>query len=299
MLKRVLLLTASALVVGEIGARSVGLGSPPLSVAHPTIEYLFAPNQDVLRFHNRIRINQWGMRSDPVEKKKSNPTETRVLALGDSVLNGGVLTDQSQLATTILSSGGVRILNVSAGSWGPGNMLAYVETFGFFDSDRTVIVLSSHDAYDVPTFAPLDPDSHPTRAPISGLYEGIVRYLPRSLPQLRSGPSAPPPSPSPTTASAIPSLVQLLFLALHRGPVCVILHSTQHELRSGVHDFGYENIERATIAGGADLVEDAHFTDLNRSFRDDIHLSAEGQQDLAEAIKECLKSGAVVEKSKS
>lgn len=63
-------------------------------------------------------------------------------------------------------------------------MLAYVEAFGFFDADMTVVVLSSHDADYVPTCEPLDPSTHPTAPPISALYEAIVHYVvPRYLPQ--------------------------------------------------------------------------------------------------------------------
>ncbi|MCW4153907.1 hypothetical protein OM427_30890 [Halomonas sp. 18H] len=50
-------------VIGELVARyGLGLGTPPLSVSHPKIEYMFAPNQDVSRFHNRQLFNEYGMR---------------------------------------------------------------------------------------------------------------------------------------------------------------------------------------------------------------------------------------------
>ena len=44
---------------GEIFARYyLGLGTPPLSVTHPTIEYMLKPNQDVYRFGNHIIYRQ-------------------------------------------------------------------------------------------------------------------------------------------------------------------------------------------------------------------------------------------------
>lgn len=59
-----------------------------------------------------------------------------VLGLGDSVINGGVLTDQDSLATTRLSEllsklirKKVQVLNVSAGSWGPDNCEAYLNRY--------------------------------------------------------------------------------------------------------------------------------------------------------------------------
>jgi hypothetical protein len=70
---------------GEWFARvQLGLGNPPLSVAHPTIEYLFKPNQDVRRFDNRVRINAYGMRSEDFPASKPQD-EFRVLVFGDSV----------------------------------------------------------------------------------------------------------------------------------------------------------------------------------------------------------------------
>lgn len=60
---------AISLVGGEVVARFVlGLGDPPLSVAHPTIEYLLKPNQVVHRFGNRYLVNQYGMQSEPLPK---------------------------------------------------------------------------------------------------------------------------------------------------------------------------------------------------------------------------------------
>ncbi|WLT39310.1 hypothetical protein NON20_06955 [Synechocystis sp. B12] len=98
----------------------MGLGDPPLSVTHPTIEYMFKPNQDAIRFGNRFRTNSYGMRSEELPKSK-NDSELRVLVFGDSVINGGNLTDQSDLATEIVKSEisqnkELTIANISAGS---------------------------------------------------------------------------------------------------------------------------------------------------------------------------------------
>ena len=65
-------------------------------------------------------------------------------------------------------------------------MLAYAKKFGLFNADRVMVQLSSHDIADVPTFAPLDPNTHPTKNPPCALYEGVVRYLPRYMPWLKT-----------------------------------------------------------------------------------------------------------------
>ncbi len=71
--------------------------------------------------------------------------------------------------------------NISAGSWGPGNWLAYAEEYGFFDADVIVLVISSHDIEDNPTYQKLNQYTHPTRRPIFALWEGLVRS-PRLFP---------------------------------------------------------------------------------------------------------------------
>lgn len=182
-----------SIAIGEIFARYyLGLGTPPLSVLHPKIEYMYKPNQDVYRFKNHFIVNQYGMRSPPFDRKKGSE-ELRILVFGDSVVNGGTLIDQAELATSILQNKLAEIVNknaivgnISAGSWGPGNWLAYAREYGFFDTDIIVLVLSSHDYADNPTFQPLNRNTHPTEKPISALIEGIERYLPRYLPQLSS-----------------------------------------------------------------------------------------------------------------
>ncbi|MBE9175482.1 hypothetical protein IQ225_09545, partial [Synechocystis salina LEGE 06155] len=103
---------------------------------------MFKPNQDVMRFGNSFRTNSYGMRSEELPKQK-NDSELRVLVFGDSVINGGNLTDQSDLATEIVKSKinqskEFSIANISAGSWGPGNWLAYVKEYGFFNANKLI-----------------------------------------------------------------------------------------------------------------------------------------------------------------
>ena len=193
-LLRILIVLALSLVGGELFARFyLGLGDPPLMQADPQIEYLFKPNQECKRFGHRIKYNQYSMRSDDVTPHKSLPSELRVLVVGDSVVNGGVLTDQSEVATSLLQrqlaqdlKRPVFVGNISAGSWGPPNELAYLKHYGLFDADVVVIVLSSHDYVDVPTFEPLVGVNYafPDRKPVSALWEGFERYL---LPRLKGG----------------------------------------------------------------------------------------------------------------
>ena len=196
------------LLAGEAIARwGLGLGDPPLYEAHPQLEYRLKPLQDVRRFHNRVAINAYGMRSAPLTPEPA-PHTRRILLFGDSVLFGGSQLDQPLIASerlpALLASAApagkakprLEIANISAGSWGPGNWLAWARLYGFLGASDVLLLLSNHDARDNPTFAPLDAN-HPERRPASALVELLQRYLwPRAaerLPGLIPAPPAPPP----------------------------------------------------------------------------------------------------------
>ena len=135
---------AAVVLAAEVYARVVlGLGDPPLWRADPEIEYLPVPSRSYRRFGNRVSYNAWSMRSGDFPREKASPDEVRVLVLGDSLVNGGVHVDQDALATSLLEQwlrGGlgrsVVVGNVSAGSWGPPNYLAYIS--GTASSMRTL-----------------------------------------------------------------------------------------------------------------------------------------------------------------
>lgn len=150
-------------------------------------EYIVVPNQNRMRFGNHISYNSLSMRSPEV--KKGN---IKILGLGDSVINGGVLTDQDSLATTILSnqlsnalSQDVEVLNISAGSWGPDNCNAYLEENGCFDAMAMLLVVSSHDAHDNMDFKPIVgvSPSFPKEQYSLAIVELFDRYL---LPRIRN-----------------------------------------------------------------------------------------------------------------
>lgn len=144
-----------AVVCAELFARYyLGLGDPPITVGDAEIDYIFAPNQDCNRFGNRIVYNDASMRCD--FDVLTGRTGERIFIVGDSVVNGGVLTDHKDLATTILqvqfdqSRKNIQVCNVSAGSWGPGNLAAYFRKYKDLvrTSDIVVIEVNSHDLWE-------------------------------------------------------------------------------------------------------------------------------------------------------
>lgn len=267
-----------SLVCGELFCRYyLGLGTPPLSIAHPTIEYMWAPKQDLYRFGNHMFINEFGMRSATFSAEKP-AGEFRVLVIGDSVIDGGALTDQADLATDILSVDGALYLNASAGSWGPENEEAYIAQFGTFDADMLILVLSTHDAGDVPRFAALNPATHPTETPWFALSEAVSRYLPRYMPWKEKQKEI----VRPPAESALAAITRIVRLSI---PVCVITHADRMESRSGVRGDGYSAILNA--ASGFPIVDDAQFINAETGYRDIIHLSKEGQIGLSLAMAKC------------
>lgn len=65
---------------------------------------------------------------------------------GDSIVHGRVLLDQDELATSrvagLLPERDVEVANVAAGSWGPPNLLAFLEVHGSLDARRRIRVWS-------------------------------------------------------------------------------------------------------------------------------------------------------------
>ena len=188
-LGKLFLIVICLLLGSEILLRIVwGFGNPMLYVPDKDFEYIYAPNQEVTRFSNKICTNEYSMRSLPLADNDS----IRILKIGDSVVNGGSLTDQDSLASTILENDlseefkcKVRVLNISAGSWGPDNAFAYVKKYGIFKAKLMILVFSSHDLYDVmqhEAILGLDP-AMPVKKPPFAIAEVVERYL---LPRMKS-----------------------------------------------------------------------------------------------------------------
>jgi hypothetical protein len=302
-------LVAALVVVlcGELLSRFyLGLGHPPLSQAHPTIEYLFKPNQDVYRFGNHFKTNRYGMRSADFPPQKADPSELRVLVYGDSVINGGNLTDQSHLATTYLQQAlaadlhrPVIVANISAGSWGPPNELAYMRQFGFLDADIVVLVLSSSDYDDAPTFEPLNPLTHPTEEPISALWEGVTRYLPRYIGAATVNEAGIVPDSRHVANRrdieiCLAAEKELLESAKSSGiRVLLLQHWTRAELHNRQPLPGHALIRQTAAEAGVPIIEDAEAMQARikagrNPFRDDIHPNEEGQRVLGELLLQAL-----------
>ena len=291
------------LLVAELVSRTVlGLGTPPLYEADAAFEYRLRPNQDVRRFGNHIMVNRWGMRSTDFDSRKTHNNEWRVMVFGDSVVNGGSQIDQAELSTTLLQTTlqsrldrPVTVGNISAGSWGPGNWLAYADRFGFFEADVVLLVLGSGDHADNPRFAPLGAD-HPTQAPTLAVQEAVQRYLPRYLarylPQLRSWSEEPSVAPTDQlaaqdSAKGLGDLEAFLLKARAEGRRVVVLHHPdRRETASGQYLQGHAQIRSLVHALELPFIElrAPYLSAGTDIYRDDVHHSAHGQRVMSDAL---------------
>lgn len=186
----------AAVVLLEVGLRLLfGFGNPLIYVADPQIGYLLAPNQQTRRFGKAIAINQYSMRSPQITKVRPDQT-LRVLLLGDSIVNGGWWTDQTNTISALLqqqiqSSAGdtpVEVLNASANSWAPRNELAYLQRFGSFQAQVIIVIINTDDLFGTaPASVVVGRDrNYPDQKPALALLEVGHRYLfkPKPIPEL-------------------------------------------------------------------------------------------------------------------
>ena len=297
-------LLACLLVIAELVLRfQYGFGDPPLFIPHPAIEYLQKPSSSYHRFGNTIAFNSYSMRSGEFPAGKSDPGELRIMVMGDSIINGGAWTDQADIATEVLRRNlqkrypdrHVVVGNISATSWGPANMLAYVKTFGLFDADAVIIVLASEDYADAPTFAALNYEK-PTRKPLLALQEVVVRYTPALINYLRkgSGPTLGYEPPKEDIDSSMQALRELFDEVQSRDiPLAVLYHLERDELVRNMPKAGYVPL-RQLMANRRVPIIDIGFdfaTEINAErepYRDWVHPNANGQRVMAELMEKWL-----------
>lgn len=260
----------AALLCAELWLRVLGRRDHPLFRADARYEYLMLPDQDAHYGRIRYRTNALGLRSPPVGAKRGR----RVLIIGDSVINGGQQTTQDSLATEKAARAtGIELVNLSAGSWGTDNAMAWIRAHGLLDADALVVVLSSHDAYDRMTFAPVVGvhPSYPAERPLLALSTVIDRWRHRSADR--------PAVPSPRRFAE--GWRALRDTAAARGiPLMVLLHPELGELAMGRYDDRGTRILDSLSAWHVPVLRSLDRMD-STMYTDRIHLNDRGQATLA------------------
>ncbi len=173
----------AGLVSVEMACRFLGLHTPVL-YERTSFGFRPVPNQDIRRFGNHIYYDPIGLRSTPVGTSPAAGS-LRLLFLGDSVINGGAMTDQADTLPfrlqRMMSERGVttEVLNASSPGWAIGNEAGWLNRYGTLGAKYLVLTLNSFDLFQMP--APASTVGHhpsfPDKAPWLGVQELLTRYI--------------------------------------------------------------------------------------------------------------------------
>lgn len=262
----------------------------------PAYEYIAQPNQHRYRFFSHIDYNSYSQRSD-----EPDFTKTIVLGLGDSVIFGGTMLDQEDIATTLFSKEtGMQMLNISSGSWGPDNCAAYLKEKGTFGANTMVLVCSSHDAFDVMSHIPVVGiyPNYPDEQYKLAIWEVIDRYLMPRIKVYFSGKQLLDPdaqvvekvkSDEGVANKALnfnPGFDQLLQISEEKHiPFFIYLHPEMDEVVSKEYKEGGKLIIEWAKANDVKLVNGLDEGITTGMFRDVIHLNEKGQRNLANSLE--------------
>ncbi len=267
------------LVCAELGLRALGRREHPLFRSDGRYEYLMLPDQDVRYGRVRYSTNALGLRSPPVGTKRGR----RVRVIGDSVINGGQQTTQDSLATEKAARAtGIELINLSAGSWGTDNAMAWIRAHGLLDADALLVVLSSHDAFDRMTFAPVvgHHPSYPAERPTLALSTLIDRGQHR----LKEHPARPQDRRFADGWRALRDTA-----ASRNLPLLVLLHPELGELAMGHYDARGMRILDSLSAWQLPVLPLLDRMDSSM-YTDRIHLNDRGQAALAAVLVEVMPS---------
>ena len=313
-------LVAGVLVAVELGLRWVlGLGTPPLYVGDEKTGYRLKPDQRIRRFGNRIQINEFSMRGGALAEAGST---LRVLVLGDSIVNGNWWTDQDDTLTERLKlrlrtgvpprvfealvntaepgeagrSRPLEVLNISANSWGPRNELGYLEKFGVFNSQALVLVINTDDFFSKPpTSVPvgLDPN-YPDQSPGLAWVELLQMVLPSKRDPIlneierEDGDVIAKNLRAIAQIQAIAMANQMAFMVVITPLKREVVPNTQRDYEKKARE-RLENLTQDLQIPLVDVLEEFRAVgDPDSLFRDNIHLSIDGNERVAEAIAQRL-----------
>lgn len=290
---RWLLLVGVLIATAELLLR-VGFGfcDAVLMRTDPHYEYIAQPLQDRHRFGRHIVYNSYSMRSE-----EPDSTAVIVLGCGDSVINGGSLTDNDSLATTLLSTRltqllrrKVQVLNISAGSWGPDNCAAYLANTALPPAEALLLVVSSHDAHDNMSFKKVvGVRKHfPAEQYSSAIVELLDRYvLPRHITRKKTTDADLGIDKGEDGFNA--GFDQLRKYAEDRGiPFVIYLHAERSEIRKGRYNAQGDEIIRYAEATGVPLIKDLEHGAETNELRDDIHPNEAGYRRMAALLSPVL-----------
>jgi len=262
-------------------------------------EYIVQPNQYRHRFGVRLMMNSYSQRSE-----EPDSTKTIVLGLGDSIIFGGGWMDHDSLATTLFSNETrMQMLNISCGSWGPDNCVAYLKEKGTFGAKAMVLVCSSHDAYDAMSFVPVVGvwPNYPDKQYKFAIWELIERYLIPYVkiktqtkhyadPDVEVEKKAEDRQVIQKSPYFVKGFDNLKYIADSlQIPFYVYLHAEQGEVESGRYNDMGQQIVMWADSNNVKLIDGIKEGERLEMYHDAIHFNERGQRHLADVLEKHIK----------
>ncbi|MFT7612556.1 MAG: hypothetical protein ACI9J3_001519 [Parvicellaceae bacterium] len=282
--KKLLIVIFALLLIGELFSRFyLGLGESYTYEENDKYEYFPTANLNISRFGNNIQTNNMGMRCAKIDTSKRT-----ILKIGDSVINGGPHVSNSELSSNLVEKDlnkneeEFQVLNVSAGSWGPDNAFAYVREHGHFDCELMVLVFSSHDFHDNMHHREVVGvhTSWPKNQPLSASTDLFGNYI---WPKVRYflGEEEFAYLDGVDDSKINPGWMQFFnYVTEHKIPYLLYIHPEKEEVING--SFNTIGIELLAYLG-ENKIPFQNGLKLGMkvsSYRDNIHLNADGQKQL-------------------
>jgi hypothetical protein len=297
LLKSILITLVAIFLTIELSLRLIwGFCDAVLMREDKDYEYIAIP-QSRKRFGNNIFYNSFSQRNDEL----SDADSIRIALFGDSIINGGTETDQDSLASTKLSKyltlkykKTVKVLNISAGSWGPDNCFAYLKKHGDFNSKKIVLIVSSHDAYDNMRFENIvgKDESYPTQQYPLAILELLERYLLPSFnihikaSEVNNGLGINKRTYNSSFNSGFQSFS--IYCKERHIPFLVYLHAEEGERKLNRYNIQGQEIINFCLKDSIPLIKDLDYSIPLSAYRDEIHFNSRGQEKIFELLKDSL-----------
>ncbi|MFN0040745.1 MAG: SGNH/GDSL hydrolase family protein [Burkholderiales bacterium] len=288
-------LAVCALLAAEGIGRVAGLHHPVLYEV-TGYGYRVKPGQDIRRFGNRYFSNAFGLRSESTTSLPG-PGVLRILCLGDSLTNGGAVTDQAETYPYFLNQQlgtakrSVEVLNASAPGWAIANELGWLQANGTFGASVVILTMGGADLYQPAASSEIvgHHPSFPSDARWLALHELGARYLlPRLFPQSLADPGTGQPAGNSSVLDhVVEHVLAVARYARSHDATPVILYverpgqvdlSNLHMQHAKSLLFAALARENISVLSTREAVEQAGGTAL---FRDGLHPNAEGNRVLA------------------
>jgi lysophospholipase L1-like esterase len=278
-------------VAAELVLRfGVGLGQEAIFVADGDYEYIYAPNLNVSRFGNTFQTNAESMRSKPLSERDKQ----RILKFGDSVANGGAHVDQKDVSSTLEEDAlqvefkdSIRVLNVSAASWGVDNAFAYLKKHGDFGASMIVLTFSSHDLQDNRHFQEVvgKHASWPSSQPLLALTDGWRKYAWPKFNALVSDSYEENYLRGISDSHMNTGWQNFIDYTSEKDiELLVYLHAEVPELLSGDYKSKGRRLLELLRNENVTVIEGLHAGLVEEDYRDHIHLVSSGHRKMHEAV---------------